>query len=859
MHTTACARLRKIIFLLLCAAVLSAAPGALAQQSVNASASAQEERADVHQALLDLTNPWTVMCIAAHPDDEDGATLTVLRRKYGAHTVTVFSTYGEGGQNAIGPELYEELGAIRARETLAAALIQGSEPSFLALRDFGFSKSADEAFRIWGHDEALRRMVLKIRTLHPDVIITNHDTTSGHGHHQATGRLVLEAFDAAADQRRFPEQLSEPGVSVWQAQRLFVRVNYENGTGSKAEEDAAERAGKVVVINPNERDAVRGTTYAEQALKALHQHASQGPWPATVPQSGAPVIRYRLAREAKAVEPLPQQPKTFLDGLSLSQNVTAKLAPPTIEGQPLFSFIDQRGRILNSLLAAYKQSLIQAGEIGTEAKRFALMRDRQEAALRAAAGIKFILTTNDKELIPNRAATFTITVANQGEKGFYFKLGSFAAALLPASYIHPPPASAILMPGKSVSQTFRRKTPAGLPLNIPRAEHLYDGRLFGQKLAATATVKIDGVTFPLVTELKMDVTPAIEIANVTPSPLVLTPATVEKVSTFTVQLINHQNVRATGIVSAVGLNAPARSTDGRLVERNWSAQSLPRFRLKANETQDVILELGGVFNILDFERSRKHPIPHVISLKVNSNKVSERGTARKIHVAYADARVVPNLRVGYVRSFDDTLRNALAALGVEARELSVDEVRAGELKNFDTIIIDNRGYQAHPELVAANARLLEYARNGGTLIVCYHKANEWNPDPQKNRPQLAPYPITLGNARITDETAPVIFTESQSALLNFPNKIEAKDFDGWIQERGLYYPKEWDAHYSAPLASSDAGEAPLRGGLLAADYGRGRYIYTSMVWYRQLRAGVPGAYRVFANMLSYGHAGAKGN
>ena len=156
-------------------------------QGVSPSATLAVNKAELHQALLDLTNPWTVMCVAAHPDDEDGTTLTVLRRKFGVHTVSLFSTYGEGGQNAVGPELYEELGVIRVNETTKAAQIQGSEPYFLGLKDFGFSKSADEAFKVWGHDEALRRMVLKIRELQPDVIITNHDTTSGHGHHQATG------------------------------------------------------------------------------------------------------------------------------------------------------------------------------------------------------------------------------------------------------------------------------------------------------------------------------------------------------------------------------------------------------------------------------------------------------------------------------------------------------------------------------------------------------------------------------------------------------------------------------------------------------------------------------------------------
>jgi len=176
----------------------------------------EPDKAALHQALLDLTSPWTVMCVAAHPDDEDGSTLTVLRRKYGINTVSLFSTFGEGGQNAVGPELYEELGVIRARETMAASEVQGSEPHFLGFRDFGFSKSAEETFRAWGEKELLRRMVLQIRLLRPDAIITNHDTSSGHGHHQATGRVVLQAFDAAADPKQFPEQLNQ--TKPWQVQ-----------------------------------------------------------------------------------------------------------------------------------------------------------------------------------------------------------------------------------------------------------------------------------------------------------------------------------------------------------------------------------------------------------------------------------------------------------------------------------------------------------------------------------------------------------------------------------------------------------------------------------------------------------------
>ena len=285
-------RIIKGFLALVCIGVLLNAP--LAQQTVTPAPAkeSQPDRVALHQALLDLTNPWTVMCIAAHPDDEDGSSLIVMRRKHGAHTVSLFTTFGEGGQNAIGPELYEELGAIRVQETRAASEIQGSIPQFLGLKDFGYSKSADEAYRVWGREESLRRMVLHIRKLRPHVIITNHDTGRGHGHHQATGQLILEAFDAAADPKRFPEQL--PHLSVWQPIRLFVRMRTQAGSNNSAPR-SGEPAEKFVTIDPNERDPVRQTTYAEQALEALQRHASQGPWPKTIAAGSSLFLARRRA------------------------------------------------------------------------------------------------------------------------------------------------------------------------------------------------------------------------------------------------------------------------------------------------------------------------------------------------------------------------------------------------------------------------------------------------------------------------------------------------------------------------------------------------------------------------------------
>jgi hypothetical protein len=243
------------------------------------------------------------------------------------------------------------------------------------------------------------------------------------------------------------------------------------------------------------------------------------------------------------------------------------------------------------------------------------------------------------------------------------------------------------------------------------------------------------------------------------------------------------------------------------------------------------------------------------SIWFNVRRVGSRETVSSVRVPviWANARVARKLVVGYVRGFDFSLPNALSALGVASKELSVAEIQTADLQKYSTIIVDNRVYESQPELIAANQRLLDYAKDGGTLVVFYHKSNEWNPDQRRNRPQLAPYPLTLANERITDENAAVTFLEPGHPLLNSPNKIGPEDFEGWIQERGLYYPNEWDSHYHALFSANDPGEKPLTGGLLVADYGRGHYIYTSMVWYRQLRAGIPGGYRMFANMISYGH------
>ncbi|MFN2498494.1 MAG: PIG-L deacetylase family protein [Pyrinomonadaceae bacterium] len=789
-------------------------------------------RAELHQALLDLTNPFTVMCVAAHPDDEDGTTLTTLRRKYGVHTVSLFSTYGEGGQNAVGPELYEELGVIRARETMAAARIQGSEPYFLGLKDFGFSKSAEEAFRIWGREEALRGMVLKIRELRPDVIITNHDTARGHGHHQATGILILEAFDAAADPNRFPEQLGP--LKPWQAQRLFVRI-----FGANTKPAAPD---KVVAIDPDEVDPVRTSSFAEQALNALQEHATQGPWPKTIEDlmrmrggSGGklPLIRYQMVREAPNVPPLPAGSIPFLAGLKVPDSSAYQITPFKTQDATLIDFLEQPIVLIESLIEWWKSNP-SAESNSADSERARMMKARFDRALATAANISLAITPGDEVLVPGNKTTFTVNLENNGDRSVEIHKVSFSGwgQNLPVKIADQ------MLPGTEAAGTVEIVTPTSAKITVPSAAHLYDGLLFGNSFVATTQVDIDGARFDLSSAKQLEVVPAIEILSVSPSPCVRTEEMLGRCDVFELKLVNHLAIPFRG-ATRVEVAGPK----GSVVSAKFPLVMAP------GETRDEKVAakspLANSRTLTELRRSCSIRISIV-----DKNKASITETT--VPVSYSDAHVAAGLQVGYVQSFDQTIQRSLAALGVTSKALTVDDIKSADLTAYNSIIIDNRGYEAHPELIATNSRLLEFVNNGGTLIVFYHKSNEWNPDSKRNRPQLAPFPLLLGDERVTDETAPVGFLQPAHALLNFPNKIRVSDFNNWIQERGLYYPKEWESQFTALFSMNDPGEKPLTGGLLVAKYGKGNYIYTSMVWYRQLRAGVPGGYRMFANMISFG-------
>jgi hypothetical protein len=700
-------------------------------------------------------------------------------------------------------------------------------------------------------------MVLEIRKLRPDVIITNHSVTNNdHGHHQATARLELEAFDAAADPKRFPEQLKD-GVTTWQVQRLFVRAGRSN--------QAQAETSPVVTIDPNERDPVRGVVYAEEALRALQKHATQGPWPKTFAEFAArfrsfsgqsaapgqlPPIRYVLVRETKGADTLTKESHNFLDGLRLPEYVEKQIVPPTIEGRPLFEFAKDSELVLDALIAARKSGYLRESllfEASSELHLRLLVR-RMNQALATAAGIKVALATDEDALKPGKGNKVSLTITGARKRSAEVA-EAFVSAWTSAWHVKKNlPIPPLLEAGSTINIVGTISAPATAALNVPHSAHLYDQDPFGPTVEGAVSLRLNGQTIFLPVLRHFDVAPPVEVTNLSPSPAVRTPhdrktklrGTMDCMLSdfdYKVRLTNHQDTPFSGqLVVGPGF---------------YRRAAYHPITIAAHDTADLTVSVPGCPQQTDPKRaSEKKAAP--VSFTVVGNGAKEPLARLEVPVVFADARTAPNLRVGYVRGFDYSLPNALAALGVESKELSVDEVKTADLQKYTSIIVDNRVYESTSGLIAANQKLLDYANAGGTLIVFYHKSFEWNPDERRQRPQLAPYKLILGDERIVDENAPITFLEPQHPLLNFPNKLGQEDFAGWIQERGLYYPKEWDPQFHALLQSNDPGEAPLKGGLLVADYGRGRYIYTSMVWYRELRAGVPGAYRMLANMISYG-------
>jgi LmbE family N-acetylglucosaminyl deacetylase len=751
----------------------------------------------LRQALVDLTNHNTILCLAAHPDDEDGATLTYYRKKYGVNTGIILVTRGEGGQNEIGPELYEELGVIRAFETEAAAEIYGAEVYNLNKRDFGYSKSAEEAFRIWGHEDSLSRLVRIIRTVKPDVIITNHDTEHGHGHHQATGIMALEAFEAAADPNSFPEQMKE-GLNTWQVKRLFLRSGKEDAD---------------LVINVGEYDPLRGYSYAQIANEGLKMHKSQG--------MGGKVRRgpvYRYYKLIRSSKPAQDKLNSLLDGLTDDES-PRMIVPEFLRGSVQESL--HREKLTNNML----DYLLALSTMDVENPILDEQKRELEYAIARALDLYLRVEPDDKIITKGQSFNVRLSLVNCGKQTIRdIEFALFA----PKGWDVENDGSIIdkLEYNETATAVFSVKVALNAPFTMPHAEHLYQNAFMKPLLKGAAKYKIRDTSISITSEGTVEVVPDLEF-QILPSAAIIPVPHKQKKSRYIVNVINRLPQRTQGEVEFI----PSQS---------WVSHAVNMQEFTIGEDQQAFVAFD--VNIPPDTTVRNFTLTAKALYKKSedtTNSISENVDAKLV-----DVEVANDLYAGYVKSYDNTLERALKQLNVKSRALDGDDLRFGDLSLYDTIIIDIRAYLVRDDLIESNQRLMDYVKNGGNLVVMYHKTYEWNGN------NYAPYKLTLSRDRVTVEEAPITILEPEHPLFNFPNRIGDSEWEGWIQERGLYFPSEWASEYEELLSCSDPNEKPLKGGYLVAQYGKGTYIYTSYVWYRQLHNLNPGAFRNFANMLS---------
>lgn len=708
--------------------------------------------------------PLVVMNLAAHPDDEDGATMAYYRYAKDAVVYSVIFTRGEGGQNEIGPELYEALGALRSQETERAARHLGTHVRFLNFSDFGYSKTADEAFEKWGgRDAVTARLVYLIRTLKPDVLFTNHDTTTvgprrQHGQHQAVGIAGYDAFMLAADASYHPEQLEEEGVDLWQPKRLFLR-------------DFLARAPHDVRVPVGALYALRGVSYAALAADALGEHASQG----------MDMFARRIrALEANHFALLRSATDAPLDTTDLAANL-----PPNEAARPPLPALIDSGR-----LPALPEDAFQLSEaVAVPGQR---LRLRWDPARLPGPRLRWVFsgTALDTTLFlsDSTPGVATLTIAPGATPTIPKKIYQYERFTN-----HPPVVYAVYRAGTdSLLAAGYLPLEIAPPLTVEAPEPHLRLRSGPNRLPVRAHV---------------------------------------------------YDPAATGLTLSV---AVSRDADRAVV---WHEQMPLAFAEtgEAADTLTVVLPEGlaeGAYTIS--LTGLAQPATH----RAAPALAQARGQVFEVAAA-------PGLRVGLVESYDDTLEEALRQLGVEYVMLDSLALAEADFDGLHTIVVDIRAYLVREDLRAHNDRLLAWVHDGGHLVVNYQKTFEWNAqytDPfdraKKNPPGFAPYPLVLGRARVTREEAPVTPTQPEHVLLHRPNAIGAAAWEGWVQERGLYFPDAWDDRYTGLFCLNDPGEPAHCGSTLLARYGAGTYLYTALVWYRQLKVFHPGAYALFANLVS---------
>lgn len=807
----------------LLAAALASAP-AFAQPEPVRDAAALQVLLDKLQVL------GTVLYVAAHPDDENTAALAAFSQGAKVRAAYLSMTRGGGGQNLIGPELGDGLALIRTQELLAARHLDGAEQYFTRCNDFGFSKTPEETLSVWGHDAALADVVWIVRKLRPDVILTRFSPTLGttHGHHTASAMLALEAFKAAADPKAFPEQLDR--VRPWQARRILW-----NSFRPQAERDAM-KPGSFLTLDIGAYDPVLGKSFTELAAESRSMHRSQGF--GAVPSRGSRLEHF---------EPLAGEPAKadFFEGVDLTwgrvrggEEVRGLLARARAAYRP-----ERPSETLGLLLKAKAALEKVPADPWVEVKRGELVE-----AIRCAAGLWAEAIAGRPGASPGEEVPVTATLVARGTGGVTVKglvLDGTSVAL-----------DRKLAPNEPLAETRSLRIPAGMPPSRPA--WLGAGAAPPSPLAglpegpaafqATFRLEAGGVPFDLRVPVQYRFRDPV-LGERYQAFTVAPPVTVNLADP--VQMLPDAAPRSVTLEVVAG-RGPVSGVVRILPPAGWKADpaEIPFALERAGDERKVVTALTppaspgtGFLEVAVAVEGPAQPALSRVRIDYPHIPIQTYFPAARARLARLDLKRGGS-RIGYVMGSGDEIPRTLRPLGYQVDLLSDEDLAGSALDAYDAIVVGIRAFNTRPRLAQLKGRLLDYVARGGTEVVLYAV------DQGLVAPDFGPYPFKVSRDRVTEETAPVTFLAPASPVLNWPNRITAADFEGWVQERGLYYARDWDPRYQAVLASGDAGEKPLAGGLIVAKHGKGHFVYTGLAFFRQLPDGVPGACRLFANLLA---------
>jgi LmbE family N-acetylglucosaminyl deacetylase len=842
-------------------AAIATVLGTVCAAALSSQTTPAKDAAERRIALEKLTVVGSALYISAHPDDENTALLAWLAKGRKVRTGYLSITRGDGGQNLIGTEQGDLLGVIRTEELLAARRIDGAEQFFTRAVDFGYSKTPEETLRIWGREAVLADVVWVVRNFRPDVIITRFPANGdgGHGHHTASAILAADAFSAAGDPKRFPEQLAY--VKPWQARRLLWNAWRRLG------EERPATAPPQLAVDLGAWDPLLGESYAELAAASRSMHKSQGF--GSSPRRGSVPNYFELV----AGEPVS---KDVFDGIDLTWR--------RVPGGEVV------GKLLSNALAAYSDedpaasvpALLRALAAldGLERDSWVVVKRRELLeAIRVCTGLWLEAMSKNATASPGSSVDVTAVALNRsnvpmtlvrvvmphfsprlymdrpdaaktpmiggGTRDPMMPLVNnqpvtmeFALLKLPADEPYSQPYW-LAAPHDIGEYTVRNQALVGLPHGSPAIAATFVLRAGEQELVYDVPV-MNRWTDPVAGERTRELAVVPRVTVNLEAPVLIFPDRTRKVIRALVRAHEPKTSATVRLAAPPGWRVEPQGIPVTFEARD--EERTLRFAVTPPEAQ-------GTGELVALVRSAAGEEPARSLVEVDHRHIPPQillppAAARLVRVDVAR----PVKRVGYVMGSGDEIPAILRQLGFEVTLLSDDDLEEQNLLAFDTIVVGVRAYNTRPRLAEAQERLLAYVDGGGTLVVQYNT----NRDVVTER--LGPYPFTLSRERVTDEAAPVKILVPASPLLTYPHTVVTKDFEGWVQERGLYFPEKWDPRYQAVLAMSDPGEPTSEGALLLATSGKGSYVYTGLAFFRQLPAGVPGAIRLFVNLLAGGRA-----